>query len=423
MTGPRPLRVAVDARLRSGQAGGIETVVIGLASGLAGLADGDEEYVFLAFEGATDWLEPHLGGNARIVRVSPSNAGVSGRRARVAYRWPALRRAWRKLPLSRLLPEPGPPRSDGTIERMGADVVHLPLQAGFMTTVPSIYHPHDLQHFHLPEYFTPRERQHRERWYGRLCLQAEAVVVTSSWGRDDLVRHFGLPTSKVRVIPWAPVLDAYPTPSDQDVADAQARWRLDRPFLLYPAQTWPHKNHATLLAAMARLRDERGLIVGAVFPGRRNDYAHVLDRLVKDLGLNDQVIWPGFVTGLQLASLYRLARAVVIPTYFEAASFPLWEAFMAGVPAACSDVTSLPEQAGDAALVFDPRDQLAMATAIERLWTEAELRTKLAARGRQRVAAFTWERTAMTFRALYRQVAGRGLSDADRALLASEPGI
>ena len=207
---------------------------------------------------------------------------------------------------------------------------------------------------HLPQYFTPRERAHREIWYGSLCRHARAIAVTSSWGRDDLVGHFDLPPDKVYVIPWAPILGAYPTPTDADFEAVKRRLRLDEPYLLYPAQTWPHKNHAGLLRAIARLRDESGTRVNAVFAGRRNEHAHTLDDLTHRLGLQNQVIWPGFVSGLELACLYGLARAVVIPTLFEAASFPLWEAFQAGVPAACSNVTSLPEQAGDAALLFDP---------------------------------------------------------------------
>jgi len=120
--------------------------------------------------------------------------------------------------------------------------------------------------------------------------------------------------------------------------------------------------------------------------------------------------------------LYFARRLLfVIPTLFEAASFPLWEAFQAGVPAACSNVTSLPEQAGDAALVFDPRDERAIAAAIEQLWTDHELRLVLAIRGRQRVAAFTWERTARTFRALYRQCAGRRLTEDDAASFRPQP--
>jgi glycosyltransferase involved in cell wall biosynthesis len=99
----------------------------------------------------------------------------------------------------------------------------------------------------------------------------------------------------------------------------------------------------------------------------------------------------------------------------------VFEAFSAGVPVACSDVTCLPRQVGDAAILFDPREPGAIADALVRLWSDAELRARLASRGRERVARFTWDRTARTYRALYRQVGGRQLSAEDRELLDAPP--
>ena len=119
--------------------------------------------------------------------------------------------------------------------------------------------------------------------------------------------------------------------------------------------------------------------------------------------------------------MYRLCRCVVIPTKFEAASGPLWEAFAAGVPAACSNVTSLPDQAGDAALLFDPCQPEEIAGAIHQLWRDEALRRSLVERGKRNVARFTWERTARIFRAHYRRIANRCLSEEDHTLLAAPP--
>jgi glycosyltransferase involved in cell wall biosynthesis len=113
----------------------------------------------------------------------------------------------------------------------------------------------------------------------------------------------------------------------------------------------------------------------------------------------------------------------VIPTKFEAASGPLWEAFSAGVPAACSTVTSLPEQAGGAALLFDPDDIEQIANAIRSLWTDKTVRMKLAELGRTRVKQFTWDTTARVFRAHYRRLGGRTLDAGDGQLLAVRPPI
>ena len=108
---------------------------------------------------------------------------------------------------------------------------------------------------------------------------------------------------------------------------------------------------------------------------------------------------------------------------FEAASGPLNEAFMAGAPAACSNVTSVPEQAGDSALVFDPHCPDQIADAIFQLWTNPNLRQTLIARGRANVARFTWQKTARHFRAHYRKLANRPLTDEDQELLTAPPQI
>ncbi|MFN8629646.1 MAG: glycosyltransferase family 1 protein [Chloroflexota bacterium] len=200
-------------------------------------------------------------------------------------------------------------------------------------------------------------------------------------------------------------------------------WASRHATFLYPAQTWPHKNHANLLRALARLREAKGLEIPLVASGRRNEHFPVLEELSHSLDLTHQVVWTDFVSEADLLALYGGATAVVIPTRFEAASAPLWEAFHAGIPAACSNVTSLPEQAGDAALLFDPDDVPGMAESIERLWTDAALRAVLIARGSARVSRLSWDRTARIFRAHYRRIAGRQLSEQDEALVAPTAGF
>jgi glycosyltransferase involved in cell wall biosynthesis len=177
-----------------------------------------------------------------------------------------------------------------------------------------------------------------------------------------------------------------------------------------------------LLDAIARLRERRGETLSIVCSGRLSEHARIIRAHARRLRLEGSLHLLGFVSPDELRALYAMARCVVIPTLFEAASFPLWEAFQSGVPAACSNVTALPEQAGDAAVVFDPRDPDAMAEAVWRVWTDVPLRERLISRGRERVRQFTWERTARTFRAHYRRICNRPLSGEDRALLEAPVG-
>lgn len=400
------MRVALLAQLGTGS-GGIETVIIGLAAGLSTLTDADDEYVFLALEGHDDWLRPYASGPCRVVSVpspgpwpNPEAGPLPGPVRRAVRLAPGVGPLYR-----RLRPSYGPARSTGIAERLGADVMHFPYQAGFLTDIPSIYQPHDLQHLHLPQFFDREEIRRREVSYRRLCRQASVVVVETDWIRDDVIAQYGLAPDKVAVVPFAPILDRFPVLAPEALARVRDALGLPDAFVYYPAQLWPHKNHVNLLRALASLR-RAGAVVPVVFSGVLDEGYHPgLVRIAADLGITDQVHWVGFVSQAEVRALYSMARAVVIPTLYEAASMLLWEAFQAGVPAATSNVTSLPEQAGDAALVFDPHDVDAIADAIRRLWVDDELCRTLVERGRQRIADLSWPRTARLYREQYRRVA------------------
>jgi glycosyltransferase involved in cell wall biosynthesis len=414
------LRVCIDARARHAVVGGIQQFVIGLVSGLSGLADGDEEYVVLG-DGTQGWLRGHVGGRCRVedvVSVATRTDAVTLKEALLRAA-PAVTNAIADLPILCGVALPAIPRSSGALERLRPDVVHFTAQDAFLTSVPSIYHPHDLQHLHLPQLFGRRVRHVRERNYRAFCAQAAMVAVSSSWTRDDVVQRYGLAPEKVRVVPLAPPTETYPPPTAEAADAFLAERGLPPRFVFYPAQTWPHKNHALLLEALARLRRDGGLVVPLVSSGHRNAWHERLRARAAALGISDQVHFVGFVSPAELQCLYARSAAVIIPSLFEAASFPLWEAFLAGVPAACSNVTSLPAQAGDAAIVFDPRDVAQIAEAVARLWTDAALGAELVRRGRASVARFSWDRTARLFRAHYRRLAGRALGAEDAALLSA----
>lgn len=183
--------------------------------------------------------------------------------------------------------------------------------------------------------------------------------------------------------------------------------------------TWPHKNHARLFEALAYLRDRRGLTVNLVCTGARHEESWpALQQQIEDLKLHDQVRFLGFVSSEELKALYALARCLVLPTLFEANSLPIFEAWAEGAPVASSDVTALPEQLGDAGLLFDPLDPEAMGDAIARLFQDDSLCADLRAKGKKRLADFDWDRTARGYRAIYRRTASQRLNPEDKALLA-----
>jgi glycosyltransferase involved in cell wall biosynthesis len=413
-----PLKVGIDARLSSGEAGGVEQFIIGLASGLSKLTDGSEEYWFLAYADSKDWIRPFLGGACRIVEDTRTPGESLGRRI-LRQKIPALMDLLHSIDpriLQRSIPQE---KSNGVIENAGIDVMHFTMQNAFLTEIPSIYHPHDLQHIHLPEIFSLRRRVLRDQMYRTFSEQASMVAAVSRFVKEDLIKNYQLPRDKVKVVPLAPVVTAYSESSLEDLERVRRKFSLPESFIFYPAQTWSHKNHIGLLNALALLRDKKHVRVDAVFSGRKAGFYKIIEQRVEELRLEDQVKFLDFVDPAELRSLYQLCRCVVIPTKFEAASFPLWEAFIMGVPAACSNVTSLPEQAGDAALLFDPDKPDEMACQIHKLWRDEKLRAELVEKGRRNVSRFSWERTARTFRAHYRRIAQRELSDEDKEILSA----
>jgi glycosyltransferase involved in cell wall biosynthesis len=176
-----------------------------------------------------------------------------------------------------------------------------------------------------------------------------------------------------------------------------------------------------LLRALALLKQRYDLRIPLVCSGGENAFLPKIQREVRRLRLEDQVTFTGFVSSLEVRGLYQLAHMLVFPTKFEGWGMPLFEAFFSGLPAACSDISPLAEQAGDAALLFNPDQPTEMADAMARLWRDDALRARMIERGRGRVAPFTWERTARIFRAHYRRIAGRAPTEEDRELLEAPP--
>jgi glycosyltransferase involved in cell wall biosynthesis len=397
-----PLRVAVDARLVPGTSGGVETVVRGLAQGFAELDAEDLALTFVTYSGTGGWLDSELGAKTTVREVSrPNRVSVARDRMRLF----AYRRRAGTLALA--------PGHDFVMDRVPADVVHMPFQQSGFVSAPFIYHPHDLQHCHMPEFFTPRQLANREVTYAAMCARAAAVAVGCSWVKDDVVTQLGLDPDRIHVVPLAPFVSE-PT----GIPDIQG---LDLPprYLIYPAANWPHKNHDRLFRALAQLR-ERGVTVPLVLTGSTRAGNIDLNALAAAAGATGLVRHLGYLSPSQLKVVTEGASAMIVPTLFEAESFPIWEAFRLGVPVACSNVTSIPRQVGDAALVFDPYDVEAIARAIEVLWTRPHVSQDLARRGRARVAGLSWQATARHFLALYRLLAQRA-TDQDLTLLAQEP--
>jgi glycosyltransferase involved in cell wall biosynthesis len=412
------LQIGINAQLLPASgSGGVESIVIGLVHALGQLNDGPEEYTIIGPWQDPTWLEPYIGPNQRIVR-GPRPAEYLLGRSMGALRSPARKLRdflVRSLGISGLQHQV--PISSGFYESLGCDVIHFCYQQFVICARPTIYNAHDLQHLHYPQFFSPSTIAGRETIYPAGCHFAHTVVAISYSTKADVVRHYHVSPDKVQVIPWAPPTQTYPEPTPDALATIREKYRLSTPFAFYPAMTWPHKNHIRLLEALALLRDRDHLKVYLVCSGYKNEFWHNIESRIAAYELHDQVKFLGLVPPEDLRAIYRQAQFVVFPTLFEGAGLPVLEAWQEGTPIACSNVTSLPEYAGDAALLFDPFSVEAIAGAVARMATNPDLCETLRERGALRLKAFSWERTAKAYRAVYRRAAGYPLSEEDNWLL------
>ncbi len=416
------LRIAINAQIKPNSGvGGIEAVLTALTA-LSRLDDGEEEYVFIGPWDEPEWLQPLLDSRQSIVRGPQPFEWKPGpleplKRALRPLR-PVARGVWGSLFRSTSSEtNMSGPVSDGFYESLNCEVIHFPFQFFVRCALPMIYNPHDLQHVHYPEFFEPSVFNSREAAYPAACHAAHTVAVASQFVKHDIVQHYGVDPDKIQVIPWAPP-PIKTSPAFADDILVRKKYQLpDQPFALYPAMTWEHKNHIRLLEALALLRDRDELKVHLICTGDQKSFWPRIERRLLQLGLEEQVKFLGLVSHEELCAIYRAAQFVIIPTLFEAASAPLFEAWQHDVPVACSSITSLPEQAADAALLFNPLSVEAIADAAARMTTGSGLREDLRRRGARRLQDFSFERTAKTYRAVYRRAAGRILSEEDRWLL------
>ena len=247
--------------------------------------------------------------------------------------------------------------------RLKIDLLHVPYQVPLLTDIPVpfpiplIITMHDVQELHLPEYFEPELRAWRAVNYSRVLSTATTVVVSFEHVKSDLHRYFNLEDDKVVVLP-VPVSAIRLAPPDGELEDSiRERYADVGEFLFYPAQTWPHKNHLLLIDALEQLAASRRKPLYLVFSGHLNpSFYPVLARRVERSPQRDLVRFVGMVPEAELSWLYRNCRLVVVPSLYEAGSFPVIEAMSVGAPVICSSVTSLPDTIGDSRFVFDPND-------------------------------------------------------------------
>lgn len=256
--------------------------------------------------------------------------------------------------------------------------------------VPFVFTVLDLEHRKHPFFpevsVTGNTWEKRENHYRSIIPKAAYVIVGTKTGRDEIIRFYQAERERVRVL-------HFPTPTfvldyKEKKLDVCKKFDLKTPYLFYPAQFWPHKNHIALLRALVVLKEKFNLDFSLALTGSNKGNLNFIKEKVDEFGLNGSVKFLGFVSQEDLLGLYNNAFAMVFPSFFGPDNIPPLEAFALGCPVIASSISGAEDQLHNAALLVDPKDEQAIAEAIKELMDNDGRRDTLIEQGR--VLARRW---------------------------------
>jgi glycosyltransferase involved in cell wall biosynthesis len=258
--------------------------------------------------------------------------------------------------------------------------------------VPYIASVWDIAHLHVPffpEMHTNEEWEKREVMYQRYLRKA-SFVIASTYGSKDLISEsYTVPAEKIKVI-RSPIPQAFFNSKGKG-ADMHKKYNLPENYFLYPAQLWAHKNHYAIIQALKRINDVYKKKVHVAFVGSNKGNKDYLQAQAKELGVNEQVHFLGFVPTQDLIDLYKQSIGALYMTFVNAEGLPVAEAFVLGTPVISSNITALKDQVGDAGLILDPLDSNELADAMVSILTNEKLRKTLVKKGSIKAKELTKE--------------------------------
>ncbi|MFP4088305.1 MAG: glycosyltransferase [Desulfobacteraceae bacterium] len=268
--------------------------------------------------------------------------------------------------------------------------------------IPTVCVLYDLQHLEFPQFFSPHEIGVRNAFMKEVRQKADHIVCISEHVRETVLKYLKTDPQKTHIA-YVCIQSRLSTP-DQKTLDRE-RFKLNihrRPYMFYPANFWPHKNHRMLLAAYGMfLSRNPESALDLVFTGALDDLETEMKRVVVRMGLKDRVHFLGFLPQAQLEVVWQGCEFLIFPSLYEGFGIPVLEAMSMGKPVLCSNATSLPEVAGDAALYFDPRKPGHMVNCMERVTGDSRLQERLIRSGLSRAAGFSYQRMQQKYMGIF----------------------
>ncbi len=394
----QPYRLLYDLRwMRLGEAGGVEQMTYELIHAISHLDRSNSYRVYAPRSAFNEWDLAgafdcqHFYSDDREKSWEALHATVANRLAESVGLLPVLTpemrtlRAYRKMDFDMVHSMPG--------------YTHPDLQA-----FPNILTILDLQHLAHPEFFTRSEWETREQLYRASAQRAAHITCISEYTRQEVHHHYGIPLERMTTIWIIPSRNIWTPPEETERLRLMTAMGVTGRFLFFPAHSWPHKNHARLIEAFALILPHIEEDFVLVLTGRPFPADHPARVAIARHKLEKRVLHLGYRSPLEIRALYHSCFMLVFPSLFEGFGMPVAEAMAAGKPIACSNVTSLPEIAGDAALTFDPTNIHDIGGRLLEIINAPARREQLMDAARRRRPLFSARKIAVETLSLYQRV-------------------
>jgi glycosyltransferase involved in cell wall biosynthesis len=288
--------------------------------------------------------------------------------------------------------------------RLELDVIHalagLPPFLFFGGRRHTVITIHDVFAWSIPGYSSLLDTLIYRYWLPLIGKRADAIITVSTQSKQDILRYLAPPADRLHIIPYGVTGRFQPQPRAQARAHVQQRFDLSQPYILYVGALTNRKNIARALEAFALIHSHIP-DYQFVLAGPRSWKPTPIEALIQQLCIADRVHWTGPLTDTDLPALYTAAELFIFPSLYEGFGLPVIEAMACGTPVITSSVSSLPEVAGDAALLVDPYNIQSIADAMRQVIENPAVAMDLREKGLQRAGLFTWERAARETLAVY----------------------
>lgn len=261
------------------------------------------------------------------------------------------------------------------------------------TDVPSVAVIHDLNFEHHPGDLPCLTRRYYRHYFPKFARKAQRIATVSQYSKEDIAKRYGIAEEKIDVV-FDGANETYRALNPSEIDTFRQEFTGGLPYFLFVGSLHPRKNLVNLFRAYDLFRETTGAAIRLLIVGARKWWTPQIRDAYESMRFRDEVIFAGRMDSVTLGRALGAALALTYVSYFEGFGIPIVEAFRCGTPVITSNITSMPEVAGEAALLVDPFSPQSIAAAMERIHCDEHLRAEMIRKGIERKDTFTWQKTA-----------------------------